>query len=343
MMRDGFFERLFRFSEGGVACGGSGTTVGGVALLERGSEDGAKTKWRVRDFDSLGRDLSACYGLPVEVVGKRDGLAALARALERGEIALAQIAALLLKFPDPPRLAKTTWSANDITQLAWELWASGLLKADWDESQHPRTGVPPNPGQFAPKPPELKPPKLPKPSLGWPSREVNLAARKWVTDVTEHVLIAGGRVLLGAIPIADAIVGFLNSISDTNMYEVRLDAQLKANFDPPKTLEELQIPPTENQLGYEQHHLVEQNPDNLEKNALISEPAFEKFGEAAIQDPSNTVWVPRLKHEEITADYNSRDKDDPLGRLRRDVVNEMDFNAQRAAAMAKLREYGILQ
>jgi len=57
--------------KGGVACDGSGMTVGGVALLECGSEDGAKTKWRVRDFDSLGRYLSTCYGLPVEVLGKR--------------------------------------------------------------------------------------------------------------------------------------------------------------------------------------------------------------------------------------------------------------------------------
>jgi len=338
MMRDGFFERLFRFSEGGVACGGSGTTVGGVALLERGSEDGAKTKWRVRDFDSLGRDLSACYGLPVEVVGKRDGLAALARALERGEIALAQIAALLLKFPDPPRLAKTTWSANDITQLAWELWASGLLKADWDESQHPRTGVPPNPGQFAPKPPELKPPKLPKPSLGWPSREVNLAARKWLKEAAEGITRVGERVLIYGVPLSDAVAVAIDLISpnDTNMYEVRLDEQLKANFDPPKTLEELQTPPVENQLGYEQHHLVEQNPDNIQKDGSTSQPALEKFGEDAIQDPSNIVWVPRLKHEKITADYNSKDTNDPLGRLRRDVVNEMDFNPQRAAAMAKL-------
>jgi len=35
-MRGAFFERLFRFSEGGVACDGNGITVGGVALLERG-------------------------------------------------------------------------------------------------------------------------------------------------------------------------------------------------------------------------------------------------------------------------------------------------------------------
>jgi hypothetical protein len=60
-------------------------------------------------------------------------------------------------------------------RLSRDLVACGLLKADdgWDE-QHPRTGSPPNPGWFAPKPKEARadePPKAAaKPNEGASSR-----------------------------------------------------------------------------------------------------------------------------------------------------------------------------
>ena len=48
--------------------------------------------------------------------------------------------------------------------------------------------------------------------------------------------------------------------SELNMGEQRAIDQVRASVDPPKTLEELQQDPTQNALGYEQHHIVEQNP-----------------------------------------------------------------------------------
>ena len=66
--------------------------------------------------------------------------------------------------------------------------------------------------------------------------------------------------------------------------EDRAIAQTNAYFDPPKTLEELQTPPTQNALGYERHHIVEQNDDNVEKEVVV------KFGRDEIDDPSNLVW-----------------------------------------------------
>jgi hypothetical protein len=67
--------------------------------------------------------------------------------LEAGDIARAQVAALLLRLPDPPAPGEA-----DPRRLTRELAACGMLKADdgWDE-QHPRTGTAPNPGWFAPK------------------------------------------------------------------------------------------------------------------------------------------------------------------------------------------------
>ena len=94
-------------------------------------------------------------------------------------------------------------------------------------------------------------------------------------------------------------------------------------------------------LGYEQHHIVEQNPANIAK--APDDLDLEKFGRAMIDDPSNLVWVPRLKHELITALYNSKDEDGLQGRLHRQVINAMDFDAQYQAGLAALQRFGVLQ
>jgi hypothetical protein len=53
--------------------------------------------------------------------------------------------------------------------------------------------------------------------------------------------------------------------------------------------------------------------------------------------------IPRSKHQLITDYYNSIDPNDPLSRLRRQVVAEMDFDAQLEDALATLRMFGVLQ
>ena len=64
--------------------------------------------------------------------------AAIARALDRGDLLHAHIATLHLQIPDPPPLAKATRSASEVVALAKQLHASGLLKRGWDPSKHPR-------------------------------------------------------------------------------------------------------------------------------------------------------------------------------------------------------------
>lgn len=61
------------------------------------------------------------------------------------------------------------------------------------------------------------------------------------------------------------------------------------------------------------------------------------------EDRDIIVWISRFQHEQITSDYNSRDKADLAGRVRRKMVNGMNFDAQREAGLAKLRELGILK
>ena len=104
---------------------------------------------------------------------KRRGVDAVAAALTNGELARAQIVALLLQLPDPPASTGDRPDGLEKRRLARDLVDCGLLKADadWDD-KHPRTGAPPNPGWFAPtsEASETDKPKTdPSPAAGSPS------------------------------------------------------------------------------------------------------------------------------------------------------------------------------
>ena len=178
--------RMFALRPDGVHCGHDGLFVGTVPLLRRQRSSGGRENWSVRPQCELEDELTALYGLPIDATAKGGRLACAARALDRGDLALAGIAAVLLQLPDPPQLEKGAATADD-----------------------------------------------------------------WVR--------------------------------------------------------------------------------------------LEKFGRKLIDDPSNLVWVPRLRHEQITAYYNQIDPDDPLRRRRRDVINENDFDTQRAIGLSILRKFGVLQ
>jgi len=326
--------RIFGLRPGGVQCGRDGLFVGSVPLLRRERGFGGREVWSVRPQSELDDELTARYGLPIDTTAKAGGLASVARALDRGDLALAGIAAVLLQFPDPPPLEKGTPASNDWGRLAAELAASGLLKGDWDPAKHPRTGQKPNPGWFAQVAREVR--AATARMRAWPSPRFNKALRELVKDVAEK----GGLSEFGPYGDAVALVWELAQQlgpSALNDGEQRAIEQTNAYFDPPKTLEELQAKPTQNTLGYERHHIVEQNDDNVEKDVVV------KFGRDAIDDPSNLVWVARLKHELITAYYNEIDPGDPQERRRRDVIGEDEFETQREIGLAVLRKFGVLQ
>ena len=97
-MDDLSFARHFRLRPGGVECDAEGLRIGGVALLARD----AKGAWGRHDERDLSRELSKRYGFPLDIERKRKGVDVVAAALANGELARAQIAALLLQLPDPP-------------------------------------------------------------------------------------------------------------------------------------------------------------------------------------------------------------------------------------------------
>jgi hypothetical protein len=141
----------------GIFCGDDGLLVGGVPILERAFGNDHFEQWRPRPTIDLNRDLSKRYGLPVEINSRMERLAGIGRALDRGDLAYAMMATLHLDFPDPPD-PSTSPGYIGAGDLSRSLKASGLLKADWDPSKHPRwpagstEGIG---GQFAPAEPHL--------------------------------------------------------------------------------------------------------------------------------------------------------------------------------------------
>ena len=149
------FDRFFRLSErrgDGVYCGKEGLFVGDTPLLEE-TQGGGRVAWLVRSQSQLEPELSKSYGVGVDFGGKMSGAATAARALTHGDLALAQIAALLLQLPDPPLSKRGERPPDRSNEFVGRLQLSGLLKADWDPQKHPRwpggsaDGVG---GQFAP-------------------------------------------------------------------------------------------------------------------------------------------------------------------------------------------------
>jgi len=111
------FERFFRLTGGrgrGVSCGEDGLFAGDTALLEKVADREGQREWRPRLQSDLARDLTKAYGLPVDLSGKLAGLEAVAGALNRGDIAHAQVAALLLRLSDPPNESKGSVSSPDV-------------------------------------------------------------------------------------------------------------------------------------------------------------------------------------------------------------------------------------
>ncbi len=135
-------QHRFRLADApgaGVACNGEGLFVGHTPLLQKARDGNRIARWQARPMADLDRDLSRTYGMPVTLAGRANGLAAVAEALDRGDLVRAQITALYLMLPDP--LATTRQGdpgRPGVETLFRTLAASNLLKLEWDESKHPR-------------------------------------------------------------------------------------------------------------------------------------------------------------------------------------------------------------
>jgi len=119
-----------------VSCDPEGVFVGEVPLLQRSHSYG-KTTWSLRPAAEINVELTALYRLPIDVTPKLAGMSLVAAAFDRGDVAMAAIAAVQMQFPDPPSLAKRAENPDEIARRARELSCRGLLKF-WDPALHPR-------------------------------------------------------------------------------------------------------------------------------------------------------------------------------------------------------------
>jgi hypothetical protein len=326
-----------RLEKGAVWCDKHGLFVGSVPLLNKGTTAWGATTWRPRDQGAIEAQLRSCYGLPVDMTWRMGGIAAVGRALEQGHVARAMICALHLNMPHPPRYKTLTY--EECEKLITDLRRTRLLKGEWDPSQHPRSGKPPNPGQFAEKPEPPKPTPTQTPKQGRRISVYSRISKKVKEQITKVLKDAWSR---RAEIIADteadaadaavrenefgvvweAIKRILES-EPLNVGEDELLADVEAGLDPPKPLEELQVEPP-NTRGYDLHHLVEQNPANL-----LKRPTLLRYGRQALDDADNLVWVPRRKI------YNSFDtRYAPEGGRVRDFANTLDWKTSETLCCA---------
>ncbi|WP_020173403.1 hypothetical protein [Methyloferula stellata] len=313
---------------GSVSCDELGPKVGNVRLMKRTLDEYGDEVWAPRDLDTLNALLTAHYQCPIDLTGKIEGLHAVARTLNKGDVTHACFVTIFLQFPDQPPFDDE--AEDRYGELLASLQWSGLLKADEDwNRKHPRTNESPNRGWFAPVPKEDQSRELDQ-SRRWPPKEVNKKIRVWAADNPK---------LSPKVPRGNATSFYLEVIAELlkelgrmelNVGEDLITAQLHAYHDSPKTLEELQIRPDMFPDGYEQHHIVEQNDENRRK-----------FGNERIDDPSNIIWISRLRHEQLTAEYNSIE-DEETTTLRERMRSE-DFETQREKGLELLRKYGVLK
>ena len=176
----------FRIRAGAVECDANGARVAGIPLLVRGGSG----EWRPRPGESIERALMGIYRVAIDAARKMSGLGVVADALNRGEIARAQVATLLLKLPDPGRV--DAGSTPGLRKLA-VLLKSGWVAEDWDPSKHPRAESGPNPGWFAPKDGDADDAPKPERPAGTEVAEIKPIANPGVaSDAPNDVVPVGG-------------------------------------------------------------------------------------------------------------------------------------------------------
>jgi hypothetical protein len=114
-----------------------------MPLIER--RDG---RFTVRERSEIARLVKYSFPDGVAVDGLMPGLARIAAALNANDHAAARIAAVHLQIPDLPGPAARNAMIAEDALIKYAQDQSG--DNNWNPALHPRAGVPPNPGWFAP-------------------------------------------------------------------------------------------------------------------------------------------------------------------------------------------------
>jgi hypothetical protein len=104
----------------GVSCDANGAYIDLIPLLEKRFSDG-QLRWEPRDSKTLSAEITAHYGLPIDLTSRANGLHAIASALNDGNLAKAQLVALFLRFPTLRQASAPSLSDNAVVNFVREL------------------------------------------------------------------------------------------------------------------------------------------------------------------------------------------------------------------------------
>ena len=128
-------------------------------------------------------------------------------------------------------------------------------------------------------------------------------------------------------PAADL---YVVAISNVEWLKERQDLILAAR-DGPKAFEELQAGAGQSRPGYDKHHVVEQ-----------TWAEYFGFTRSQIDDPTNLVSIPRLKHYQITGWYSA--KADAFGGLSpRAYLGDKSWEERRRVGLEALIKFEVLK
>jgi hypothetical protein len=185
-----------------------------------------------------------------------------------------------------------------------DFFIAASASSSWPFNGHP-------PLEDPPEIPEIKPPK---------SSDRTAFARRaaqWIGAASK----AGA-----AIPVA-IFIGALNGTEWLGYY----NSSIESYRDPPRTLEELQAGVGQGRPGYDDHHIIEQT-------------AAQRWGltRSQINDKSNIVSIPRLKHYQITGWFQ---KPNPQfgGLSPRQYLSDKGIAERRAVGLHALELHKVLK
>ena len=160
--------------------------------------------------------------------------------------------------------------------------------------------------------PTNDPPEVPKEKPKLPSERARVRA-----DVMNFLRQVGGD-------IETAI-----KVMELPAWLMREAAGMGSYFDPPKSLDELQQAASSPRPGYDIHHIVQRNQEDV-------------FGSEVINRPDNLALIPRMKHWEINSWYETPNGDYNW-QSPRAYLDGRNWDVQRNVGLNALRMVGVLK
>ena len=163
--------------------------------------------------------------------------------------------------------------------------------------------------------PDDQPPKIPKKRPEKSSQRTGVL--RTLTSWARRFPTIAGEAIAGLQKISDWMEAYKDLI--------------EADRDPPKTMQELRAGVGKRRPGYDTHHIIEQT-------------AAEYWGltRSEIDDPSNLVSIPRLRHYQITGWYGTKN-DKFNGLSPRDYLRDKGLEERRKVGIEALIDFKVLK